>query len=108
MFGVCIDDDIVVVYFSECGWVKQLLFKIGWFVEDFVGYVDGEVYLISLYQEGWQLCDYQWLVVDLFWVGGFGVVVLLCGVGKMLVGVVVMVKVGVMMLILVINIVVVW
>jgi len=47
-------------------------------------------------------------VVDGFWYGGFGVVVLLCGAGKMLVGAVVMVWVSAIMLIFVMNIVFVW
>jgi len=44
-------------------------------------------------------------VIDGFWYGGFGVVVLLCGVGKIFVGVGAMACASVMILILVMNMV---
>src|ERR1700739_5005214 len=79
MLGARIDDDTVVVHPSERGRVKQMLLKISWPAEDLAGYVDGEAHPISLYQDGWQLRDYQQMATDSFWSGGSGVVVVRCG-----------------------------
>src|SRR6201988_5334997 len=105
MLGARIDTDTVVVHPSERGRVKQMLLKIGWPAEDLAGYVDGEAHPISLYQDGWQLRDYQQMATDSFWSGGSGVVVLPCGAGKTLVGAAAMAKASATTLILVTNIV---
>ncbi|MGI8889007.1 MAG: DNA repair helicase XPB [Nocardioidaceae bacterium] len=103
MLGARIDDDSVVVHASERGNLKQALLKLGWPVEDFAGYVDGEAHPIALAEDGWALRDYQRQAVDSLWAGGSGVVVLPCGAGKTLVGAAMMAQVQATTLILVTN-----
>lgn len=100
--------DMFVVDVWVWGQIKQELLKIGWFVEDFVGYMLGMLYEIEFVEDGWYICLYQQDVVDVFVKDGFGVVVFLCGVGKMIVGVGVMVVIKIMILIFVMNMVFVW
>lgn len=103
LLGVRLDDDSIVVHTSERGHLKQALLKLGWPVEDFAGYVDGEAHPIALVENGWSLRNYQRQAVDSLWAGGSGVVVLPCGAGKTLVGAATMAQAQATTLILVTN-----
>jgi DNA excision repair protein ERCC-3 len=109
MFGAWVDADTVMVHPSERGHLKQALLKLGWPAEDLAGYVDGEAHAIALAgHEGegkaaWSLRPYQQEAVDGFWHGGSGVVVLLCGAGKTIVGAGAMARARATTLILVTN-----
>ena len=82
------------------GRVKQALIKLGFPVEDLAGYVEGapmDVALTDLLPEGesFSIREYQRDAADSFWAGGSarggsGVVVLPCGAGKTIVGMVAM------------------
>src|SRR5690242_7756193 len=103
MLGARLDDDMVVVFPSERGRLKQALLKVGWPAEDAAGYVDGEAHPIELVEDGWQLRGYQRSAAQGFWAGGSGVVVLPCGAGKTLVGAAAMAEAKATTLILVTN-----
>src|SRR5919107_1295172 len=103
MLGERVDPDTVVVHASQRGNLKQALLKLGWPVEDFAGYVDGEAHPISLDQTEWSLRPYQTDAAESFWHGGSGVVVLPCGAGKTLVGAAAMAHAQATTLILVTN-----
>ena len=88
---------------SRRGHVKQALTKAGYPAEDLVGYLPGvpllfELRNISLAREPFLIRGYQQDAADIFWAngsdaGGAGVVVLPCGAGKTIVGIVAMSKV---------------
>ncbi len=103
MLGERLDDSTVVVHPSERGNLKQALLKIGWPAEDFAGYVDGEAHAIELFEDGWELRNYQREAAESFWHGGSGVVVLPCGAGKTIVGAAAMAQAKATTLILVTN-----
>ncbi len=103
LLGMRLSDDSVVVHPSERGNLKQALLKLGWPVEDFAGYVDGEAHAIALAEHGWALRPYQREAVESLWHGGSGVVVLPCGAGKTLVGAAAMAQAQTTTLILVTN-----
>lgn len=103
LLGQAIDETTIAVHPSERGRIKQELTKIGWPVDDRVGYVDGEAHPIALDTDGWQLRDYQQYATEAFWQGGSGVVVLPCGAGKTVVGAASMAQAQTTTLILVTN-----
>lgn len=103
MLGSQLDAETIVVHPGQRGFLKQALLKLGWPVEDFAGYVDGEHHEISLKQDGWQIRKYQELAAEGFWHGGSGVVVLPCGAGKTIVGAAAMAHAKATTLILVTN-----
>ena len=103
MIGSRIDSDTVRVHPSERGRLKQVLLALGWPAEDLAGYVDGEAHEIALATEDWHMRDYQQQAVAGFLAGGSGVVVLLCGSGKTIVGVAAMAELAATTLILVTN-----
>lgn len=103
LVGARIDAETVVVHPSERGHLKQVLLRLGWPAEDLAGYVDGEHHPIALFEEGWQVRDYQRDAVEGFWHGGSGVVVLPCGAGKTIVGAAAMARAQATTLILVTN-----
>jgi len=88
---------------SRRGHVKQALTKAGYPAEDLVGYLPGvplpfDLRKISLAGEPFVIRRYQQDAADIFWAngsdaGGAGVVVLPCGAGKTIVGMVAMSKV---------------
>ena len=83
---------------SRRGHVKQALVKAGYPAEDLVGYVDGgalSIHLREMTAEGlpFTIRHYQRDASDVFWAdgsdaGGAGVIVLPCGAGKTIVGMV--------------------
>ena len=85
------------------GHVKQALVKAGYPAEDLVGYVPGESLTFDLLANGvddgkFHVRDYQQEAAEIFWAngadaGGAGVVVLPCGAGKTIVGMVAMEKI---------------
>ncbi len=84
------------------GHVKQALVKAGYPAEDLVGYVEGTALQFSLREttlagKPFVVRHYQQDAADIFWAdgspaGGAGVIVLPCGAGKTIVGMVAMVK----------------
>lgn len=97
------------------GHVKQALVKVGYPVEDLVGYTPGEPLAVSLRDrtvsgQPFGLRDYQEQAVRAFYkggsvFGGSGVVVLPCGAGKTIVGMGAISAVGQQTLILTTNVV---
>jgi DNA excision repair protein ERCC-3 len=96
------------------GNLKSVLIKVGYPVEDLAGYVEGEPLDVELRKkrlatdEPFVIRDYQQLAADAFYrggaaIGGSGVVVLPCGSGKTIVGLVSMAAVGARTLILATN-----
>ncbi len=84
------------------GELKQVLTSCGHPVQDLVGYDDGEALALSMTRE-FAPRDYQLAAVDGFNAGpsgGSGVVVLPCGAGKTLVGIMAMVQLGMRTLVL--------
>ncbi len=87
---------------SRRGHVKQALVKAGYPAEDLVGYVEGTTLQFSLREttlagNPFIVRHYQQDAADIFWAdgspaGGAGVIVLPCGAGKTIVGMVVMAK----------------
>jgi DNA excision repair protein ERCC-3 len=97
------------------GHVKSALIRFGIPVEDLAGYVEGAPLGITLREtraatgEPFVIRDYQRAAAEAFYragsaAGGSGVVVLPCGAGKTIVGMVAMAEVGVQTLILVTNV----
>lgn len=82
------------------GLIKQVLTKLGYPVEDLVGFVEGERLAFEFRQatqsgQPFELRDYQREAAEIFYrggdaAGGHGVVVLPCGAGKTIVGMAVM------------------
>ncbi len=109
-----IDDFTLAVDPMSRGFVKQVLIKIGYPVEDLAGYTPGRPLDVELGagtrdQLPFALRDYQVDAVDSFHAGGSerggsGVVVLPCGSGKTIIGIGVMAKCRTMTLILTTNI----
>ena len=100
-----IDDLTVEVSRANRGHVKQVLLKAGWPVQDLAGYTEGApLERHALRQPGlsglaWEQREYQSAAVSAFHAdgatrGGSGVVVLPCGAGKTVVGIMAMAKVG--------------
>ncbi|WP_339061625.1 DNA repair helicase XPB [Tepidibacillus marianensis] len=81
---------------KDRGFLKQELIKLGYPVQDFAGYQEGEFLSISLPSRSksgktFHLRDYQRKAIDIFYEkgavsGGSGVIVLPCGSGKTIVG----------------------
>jgi DNA excision repair protein ERCC-3 len=91
------------------GYIKHLLIKIGFPVEDLAGYSDGTRFDLALRGTSFCLRDYQKEAADVFHAGGSdkggsGVIVLPCGAGKTVVGMAVMDKLKCETLILTANI----
>jgi DNA excision repair protein ERCC-3 len=103
LLGARIDDTTVLIHPSERGHLKQALVRLGWPAEDIAGYVDGERHAIGLRADDWQPRPYQTEAAEGFWHGGSGVVVLPCGSGKTVVGVLAMALAQATTLILVTN-----
>ncbi len=88
---------------SRRGHVKQALVKAGYPAEDLVGYLPGTSLALALRElrqsgECFHIRDYQRGAAEVFWAGGSeaggsGVIVLPCGAGKTIVGMVVMAQV---------------
>ncbi|MBI1746480.1 MAG: DEAD/DEAH box helicase [Acidobacteria bacterium] len=77
------------------GALKQALLTVGWPVEDLAGYMEGAPLEISLRDEQFSVRDYQKDAAEAFHLngsarGGSGVIVLPCGAGKTIVGLIVM------------------
>ncbi|MDW8395262.1 MAG: DEAD/DEAH box helicase, partial [Anaerolineae bacterium] len=87
---------------SQRGHVKRVLVQIGYPAEDLAGYVDGAALPFSLREvtlsgQPFQIRHYQAEAAEVFWAqgsaaGGSGVIVLPCGSGKTIVGLVAMAK----------------
>jgi DNA excision repair protein ERCC-3 len=103
LLGARLDDTTVLVHPSERGHLKQALVRLGWPAEDIAGYVSGERHAIGLRADDWQPRPYQTEAAEGFWHGGSGVVVLPCGSGKTVVGVLAMALAQATTLILVTN-----
>jgi DNA excision repair protein ERCC-3 len=103
LLGARIDDTTVLIHPSERGHLKQALVRLGWPAEDIAGYVSGERHAIGLRADDWQPRPYQTEAAEGFWHGGSGVVVLPCGSGKTVVGVLAMALAQATTLILVTN-----
>ena len=98
------------------GVLKQALIKVGYPVEDFAGYEEGNYYPFELRKitrsgKPFRIRDYQQMAIDAFYAdgrveGGSGVIVLPCGAGKTIVGIGIMHKLATHTLILVTNTVV--
>jgi len=81
---------------KDRGFLKQEFIKLGYPVQDFAGYIEGDFLSISLLPKTksgktFQLRDYQRKAIDIFYdkgaiSGGSGVIVLPCGSGKTIVG----------------------
>ena len=90
------DDRIYSIEEKDRGFLKQELIKLGYPVQDFAGYQEGDFLSISLQAKTksgktFQLRDYQRKAIDIFYEkgavsGGSGVIVLPCGSGKTIVG----------------------
>ena len=81
------------------GVLKQALTTVGWPVEDLAGYTSGAPLTLGLRLDRFSVRDYQLEAAESFYAagterGGSGVVVLPCGAGKTIVGLVAMAKVG--------------
>lgn len=81
----------LVIFPEFRGTLKVELVKIGYPVEDLIGFEDGEALEIAL-RDDWKLRDYQVDAVESFYLkndvrGGSGVLVLPCGAGKTLIGI---------------------
>lgn len=108
------DDFTLAVDPAVRGHIKHALIKIGFPVEDMAGYIPGTHFDIELRKvtaEGreFKLRDYQRQAVDVFYAGGSskggsGVIVLPCGAGKTVVGMMAMGKVKTETLVLTTNI----
>lgn len=108
-----IDNHNILIKNSYRGHIKQALIKIGFPVQDLAGYDDGDPCSIDLRQStdrGAPLVirDYQQSSVNAFYrgggpEGGSGIVVLPCGAGKTIVGIVIMSLLKTKTLILVTN-----
>lgn len=108
-----IHDDMLEVYSSCRGILKQELLKSGYPVEDQIGYHAGEAFPMELNPrskngERMQLRDYQWQAVDAFYRKGSeeqgnGVLVLPCGAGKTVIGLAIMERLSCATLILTSN-----
>lgn len=113
LVGAMIDPTMAIVHPSERGTLKSVLLSLGWPVEDFAGYIDGEQHPMQLTggrngdgnpsAPGWELRPYQADAVDAFTAGGSGVIVLPCGAGKTIVGAAAMARLERTTLILVTN-----
>jgi DNA excision repair protein ERCC-3 len=95
------------------GVLKQALVAAGWPAEDLAGYVEGTSFDIRLREEAFLVRDYQREAAEAFHAGGAarggsGVVVLPCGSGKTIVGLVAMSFVNQSTLILTTNRTAVW
>jgi DNA excision repair protein ERCC-3 len=109
-----IDNYTLAISPTSRGFLKQILIKIGFPVEDLAGYTPGrhlDIYLRNKTGEGnpFDLRKYQKDAVETFYAGGgerggSGVIVLPCGSGKTIIGIGVMVKCSAMTLILTTNI----
>ncbi len=108
-----IDDTRLKIKKNYRGHIKQALIKIGFPVEDLAGYEDGDFCEIRLRPETkriqpFSVRDYQQSSVNAFYrgggpEGGSGIVVLPCGAGKTIVGIVIMSLLQTETLILVTN-----
>ncbi len=96
-----LEDGHVLVPPSHRGEIKQALVKAGFPVDDLAGYTAGDALPFQLRKElrasrePFEARDYQHTSADAFWCGGTerggsGVIVLPCGAGKTLVGLLVM------------------
>jgi DNA excision repair protein ERCC-3 len=85
----------IVVPIRYRGLLKQALTNIGWPVEDLAGYQTGGALDLTLRLDAFRVRDYQTEAADAFYAGGSarggsGVIVLPCGAGKTIVGLVAM------------------
>jgi len=109
-----IDERTFAVLKSNRGFIKQVLIKIGFPVEDSAGYIEGDHFPLSLRKKTLKgkdfiLREYQQDAVNAFYAGGSiyggsGVIVLPCGAGKTVVAMAIMEKIQTNTLILVTNI----
>jgi DNA excision repair protein ERCC-3 len=99
-FGERIDDTSFAVSDAHRGVLKQALIGVGYPAEDLAGYTEGTAISISLRDTSlaghpFHVRDYQRMAMEAFHAGGdirggSGVVVLPCGAGKTIVGLVIM------------------
>lgn len=107
---VKLSDTEYIVQRKNRGWVKEALIKVGYPVEDLVGYDTGEALDLNLQTgDNFQLRKYQNDAVDSFYSGGAsigtsGVIVLPCGSGKTIIGIALLAKYKTSTLIIVNNI----
>ncbi len=93
------------------GVFKMEMIKLGFPVEDRVGFVDGDPHPITLHEgKNFSVRDYQQNSLDAYFggensIGGAGVIVLPCGAGKTVVGIMAMARLGMKTLIIAPNIV---
>lgn len=114
LLGTLTDEGTIEVYPQYRGIVKQLLIALGYPVHDRAGYVDGEPFDIPLKEtcsdgSRFTIREYQSMAAESFTgskglPGGSGVIVLPCGAGKTIVGLVAMSLLNRKTLILVTNI----
>jgi len=107
-------ENAVVVKKGDRGFIKQVLIKAGFPVDDQAGYATGEPYPVdlrptSLSKKKFTIREYQQEAIDSFYAngsiyGGSGAIVLPCGAGKTIVAMGVMAKLQTSTLILVTNI----
>ena len=108
LLGDTVGPGLVQMQPADRGRLKQALIKAGWPADDQAGYVDGTAFAMSLktedeHEDGFVVRPYQQDAADAFWAGGSGVIVLPCGAGKTIVGMVAMMKAQATTLILVTN-----
>ena len=102
LLGEPLNANAVRIRARRRGELKQVLTACGYPVQDLVGYEDGDALTMKL-APGFAPRDYQRAAVEAFASGpsgGSGVVVLPCGAGKTLVGIMAMVALGMRTLIL--------
>ncbi|MDP2984145.1 MAG: DEAD/DEAH box helicase [Candidatus Latescibacter sp.] len=109
-----IDNYTLAIALTSRGFLKQILIKLGYPVEDLAGYTPGrhlDIGIRGITGEGkpFDLRNYQKDAVETFYAGGgvrggSGVIVLPCGSGKTVIGIGTMVKCSAMTLILTTNI----
>ncbi len=104
LLGDDLGPNAIRVHPRRRGELKRLLLSVGHPVQDLAGYTDGDALPIAIRNDPpWSPRDYQVAAVDAFLggnSGGSGVVVLPCGAGKTIVGVLSMVRLGMRTLIL--------
>jgi DNA excision repair protein ERCC-3 len=108
LLGESIGANSIRIHPRKRGEIKRMLLSVGHPVQDLAGYTDGDTLNMALRPnlrtgEPWSPRDYQLSAVDAFLSGssgGSGVVVLPCGAGKTIIGILSMIRLGMRTLIL--------